>query len=57
MSVLGFRVSAAVRTVNAPTAVPTLPSGPAAVRLVPVESLTDEQAEAYGKSAEEPTRP
>lgn len=25
--------------------------------LVPVEFLTDEQAEAYGKFAEEPTRP
>ncbi len=29
----------------------------ATVRLVPVEFLTDEQAEAYGKFAEEPTRP
>lgn len=31
--------------------------GPATVRLVPVEFLSDEQAEAYGRSAEEPTRP
>lgn len=29
----------------------------ATVRFVPVEFLTDEQAEAYGKFAEEPTRP
>lgn len=29
----------------------------ATVRRVPVEFLTDEQAEAYGKFAEEPTKP
>lgn len=31
--------------------------GLATVRLVPVEFLSDEQAEAYGTFAEEPTRP